>query len=163
MGTDIRFFVEYRAPYLAHWVGLAEFQPPRDGELVEVFSRLGKARGIPKDYSVRFFERAFVLIAMDSDVAACIGEKFCTEELARCWVSENGSSIYKSEKSDASWILDPEFSAPSWISLSEFEEIFLEDSESKNFDIEYETLYAAMQRVEQEFGVGSARVIFWFC
>jgi hypothetical protein len=163
MGTDIYFFVEYRAPHLANWVGLAEFQPPRDSNLTEGFSRFGKLRGIPQDYSIRFFERAFVFIAQELEVARCVGEKFCTEDLAQSWVSENGSSIYKSESTGASWVSAPEFGSTSWLSLSEFEEIFLLDSESRNSDIEYELLYAAMQRIEREFGAGSARVIFWFC
>lgn len=163
MGTDIRFYVEFREPFSRNWNGLAEFAPPRDNDLVVEFGRLIEGRGLPVDFSFSFFERAFVYIAREWELAQCIGQKYCTEELAKRWVSDFGSLIRRSERSDASWVLDPEFKHAGWLNLAEFEGIFLKNSEPRNPDIEYEVMYSAMKGVEVRLGRGSVRAIVWSC
>jgi hypothetical protein len=163
MGTDIRFYVEFREPYSTNWTGLAEFDPPRDNDLVVEFGRLIEGRGLPIDFSISFSERAFIYIAREWEVAQCIGQKYCTEELAKRWVNDFGSQIRRSERSDASWVLDPEFKHAGWLTLAEFEGIFLENSEPRNPAIEYEVMYGAMKAVEVRLGPGSVRAIVWSC
>ena len=161
MGTDIRFFVEFKETDSKNWVGLAEFDPPRDSDLVVEFGQLIEGRGLPIDYSISFSERAFVYIAREWEVAQCIGQKYCTEELAKRWVNDYGSQIRRSERADASWVLDPEFRYAGWVTLAEFEGIFFKNSEPRNPAVEYEAMYSAMKRVEARVGRGSVRAIVW--
>jgi hypothetical protein len=163
MGTDIRFFVEFKEPYSGNWIGLAEFDPPRDSDLVVDFGQLIGGRNLPIDYSISFFERAFVYVAPEWEISQCIGQKYCTEGLAKRWVTDFGSRIHRSERADASWVLDPEFRYAGWLTLTEFEGIFLENSEPRNRAIEYEIVYSAMKQVEARLGRDSVRAIVWFC
>ncbi|MFM2476027.1 hypothetical protein [Celerinatantimonas sp. MCCC 1A17872] len=163
MGIDVRYFVEYRRSADENWIGFGEFHPERNTELIDDLRMLGELRGVPKKYSVSFFERAFVYIAEEEEIAKCIGDKYCTKQLANNWVKQYGSKIYHSSRTDADWILDPEFESTSWLLFSEFKAIIENHLTKNKLSVDYEAICSAMEVIENCCDKNSTRLIFWYC
>jgi hypothetical protein len=163
MGTDVRFFIEYRNSDKGDWIGIGEFYPSRNSDLISELSLSSVERGFPEKYSVDFFERAFIYIAKDSEIKNCIGDKFCTKELSEEWIQEYKSTIYHSDRAKADWILDPEFESTNWMYFSEFSEALKTFTPPTGLWVDYCAIYESMRIIEERCGRNSTRIIMWYC
>ena len=160
MGIDVRFFIEYKNTPKGKWIGLSEFFPDRNSRIINELWHYSEKRKLPEDYSTDFFERAFVYISPENEINNCIGDKFCTKEIANDWVSEYKSIIYHSDNANADWVLDPEFESTSWLFFSEFKGILNKFSCISN---DYHAIFECMKALEAKCGTNSTRLIFWYC
>lgn len=171
MGCDIHLYQEYRkksAEAKKQWSGLGgRINPGRNYYLFGLLSKgvridlkdAFEPRGLPEDIAYEAKDDSQLFITEEE------GEGYATLEQAKEWEKRGNKITYHGDK--PVFVENPDHHSHSWLTLDEFKKVMrLFRKECKKelysgyFEVEYEAIQAALERLE-ELGQDT-RVVFWF-
>lgn len=179
MGSDIHLYVEYDdaengKPFAeidsVHLFNEGELLIPRDYYLFSVlagvrsydeFTPKFPPRGLPKVSSVDIIN-IFHFHIID-DPSERLQEYDVTRDQALQWVARGCSYIKDSWTKKDGFVSDPEAHSTSWLTLGEIFASFEHSPyELSDMPKEFLVVIDLLKSLEKYFGVGKARIVFWF-